>query len=47
MTNRLPDAPPVGAQAPRLALPSLDGGTLDLAGLRGRPVLVTFLRHAG
>jgi hypothetical protein len=40
-----PPAP--GDLAPPLDLPLLDGGWLDLAALRGGPVLVTFLRHAG
>ena len=30
-----------------LALPTLDGAPFDLRGLRGRPLLVCFLRHAG
>jgi peroxiredoxin len=33
---------PAGTRAPRLALKTLDGGTLDLAAYRGRPVLVNF-----
>jgi cytochrome c biogenesis protein CcmG, thiol:disulfide interchange protein DsbE len=33
---------PPGKAAPPLRLPTLDGGTLDLAALRGRPVLVNF-----
>ena len=40
-------APTVGAPAPPLDLPLLDGGGFDLASLRGQPVLLTFLRHAG
>ena len=40
-------APVVGEPAPPLALPTLDGEPVDLRGLRGRPVLVSFLRHAG
>jgi peroxiredoxin len=39
--------PSVGDPAPELALPALDGGLLRLEDLRGRPVLLTFLRHAG
>lgn len=40
--------PPVaGEPAPPLALSTLDGEPFDLRGLRGRPVLVSFLRHAG
>jgi cytochrome c biogenesis protein CcmG, thiol:disulfide interchange protein DsbE len=34
--------PPPGTRAPALRLPTLDGGTVDLAGLRGRPVVVNF-----
>ncbi len=37
----------VGEQAPPLDLPDLDGRVVRLADLRGRPVLVSFLRHAG
>ncbi len=37
----------VGQPAPPLELPTLDGGLLRLADLRGRAVLVSFLRHAG
>jgi len=33
---------PPGRKAPGLRLRTLDGGRLDLAGLRGRPVLVNF-----
>lgn len=33
--------------APPLRLPDLDGRLHDLADLRGRPVLVSFLRHTG
>jgi hypothetical protein len=28
-------------------LPTLEGTSFDLEDLRGRPVLVSFLRHAG
>lgn len=45
MTGRPP--PRVGEPAPPLELPTLDGGSLRLEDLRGRPVLVSFLRHAG
>src|SRR6266550_7279752 len=31
-----------GTVAPALRLPGLDGGTVDLAALRGRPVVVNF-----
>jgi peroxiredoxin len=37
----------VGDIAPALELPTLTGDAFDLADLRGRPVLVSFLRHAG
>ena len=40
-------APAAGQPAPVLELPELDGGQLRLEDLRGRPVLLTFLRHAG
>jgi thioredoxin-dependent peroxiredoxin len=43
----LPDPPASGDPAPPLDLPVLGGGRLDLAALRGGPVLVSFLRHAG
>jgi cytochrome c biogenesis protein CcmG, thiol:disulfide interchange protein DsbE len=33
---------PPGTPAPPLALPGLDGGRVDLAALRGRPVVVNF-----
>jgi thiol-disulfide isomerase/thioredoxin len=33
---------PPGRAAPALRLPALDGGRVDLAALRGRPVLVNF-----
>jgi cytochrome c biogenesis protein CcmG/thiol:disulfide interchange protein DsbE len=33
---------PPGTPAPPLRLPGLDGGTVDLAALRGRPVVVNF-----
>ena len=39
--------PAVGEPAPLLELPDLEGRELRLADLRGRPVLVSFLRHAG
>lgn len=39
--------PDVGQDAPPLALPALDGRHVDLDALRGGPVLVSFLRHAG
>lgn len=37
----------VGQRAPRLELPDLDGSVTALRDLQGRPVLVSFLRHAG
>lgn len=39
--------PDVGQDAPPLSLPTLDGQHVDLGALRGGPVLVSFLRHAG
>ncbi len=45
--RRRGDAPRPGDPAPPLALPALDGGSVRLEDLRGIPVLVTFLRHAG
>jgi peroxiredoxin len=46
---RAPDPPAVGAPAPAadVELPTLDGGGMRLEDLRGRPLLLTFLRHAG
>ena len=40
-------APRVGEPSPDLVLPDLRGQLTDLRDLRGRPVLVSFLRHAG
>jgi peroxiredoxin len=40
-------SPSVSDPAPPLDLPRIDGGRLNLEDLRGRPVLVSFLRHAG
>ncbi len=40
-------APRPGDPAPALELPDLTGRPTSLAAARGRPVLVTFLRHAG
>ncbi|MEZ5102755.1 MAG: hypothetical protein R3C15_23785 [Thermoleophilia bacterium] len=37
----------VGVAAPPLVLPVVGGGSFDLADQRGRPMLVSFLRHAG
>ena len=36
-----------GDPAPPLELPALDGAVVRLEDLRGAPVLVSFLRHAG
>lgn len=47
MSDAATRSPAVGETAPRLALPTLDGGELDLSSLRGYPVLLSFLRHAG
>ncbi len=41
------DGPAVGDLAPPLELPTIDGGAFRLDKLRGHPVLVSFLRHAG
>ncbi len=43
----LPRPPAPGDPAPPLHLPVMGGGRLDLVALRGGPVLVSFLRHAG
>lgn len=40
-------APRPGEPAPTLALPDLHGEVTTLDDLAGRPVLVSFLRHAG
>ena len=40
-------APSVGDKAPDLVLPDLDGQVISFSDLRERPVLVSFLRHAG
>jgi len=43
-----PTTPPaVGNTAPPLSLPTLGGGRYRLEDHRERPVLVSFLRHAG
>lgn len=47
MSDAATRAPAVGDVAPPLVLPDLDGAEHDLSDLRGRPVLVSFLRHAG
>jgi peroxiredoxin len=43
----VPEAPRTGDPAPELVLPSLTGEVTALRDLQGRPVLVSFLRHAG
>jgi len=48
MDDALPHtAVTVGLRAPRLELTALTGETVALDHYRGRPVLVSFLRHAG
>ncbi|MDQ2761681.1 MAG: peroxiredoxin family protein [Actinomycetota bacterium] len=42
-----PHPPDLGDLAPSLELPTLAGGGFRLEDERGRPVLLTFLRHAG
>ncbi len=37
----------VGDKAPDLTLAAVGGGQVSLAGFRGRPVLLTFIRHLG
>ena len=36
------EGPPIGHQAPRFDLERLDGGRIELEGLRGRPVILNF-----
>lgn len=43
----MPQPPNVGDAAPHFDLPDIDGGRVRLSELRGRPVIVSFLRHAG
>lgn len=43
----MPAAPAPGDAAPSLQLPDLNGTQTSLRDLQGRPVLVSFLRHAG
>ncbi|MDT8368840.1 MAG: hypothetical protein RQ745_06505 [Longimicrobiales bacterium] len=43
----MPHPPAVGDAAPRFDLATLEGDRLRLSELRGRPVIVSFLRHAG
>lgn len=40
-------APRAGDPAPALDVPALGGGRVRLADEAGRPVIVSFLRHAG
>jgi peroxiredoxin Q/BCP len=40
-------APRVGDQAPDFTLPTVDGSTLSLSELRGRSVVLVFLRYLG
>lgn len=42
-----PHPPAVGAPAPALRLPDLNGTTVTLHDVSAGPVLVSFLRHAG
>lgn len=39
--------PTIGDPAPELDLPTVDGERIRLTDLAGRPVIVSFLRHAG
>ena len=43
----MPNPPTPGDPAPELVLPDLNGELTSLRDLQGRPVLVSFLRHAG
>lgn len=45
MSDSIP--PAVGDPAPRLDLPALDGGRIKLPREPDRPVVISFLRHAG
>ena len=38
---------PVGAQAPDFTLTAIDGREVSLSGLKGRPVVLVFLRGFG
>jgi hypothetical protein len=42
-----PNPPSVGDPAPELDLPALEGGRVRLRLEPDRPVIVSFLRHAG
>jgi peroxiredoxin Q/BCP len=35
---------PTGSEAPDFTLPAIDGGEVTLSSLRGRPVVLVFLR---
>jgi peroxiredoxin len=35
---------PVGSEAPDFTLEAIDGSTVSLSGLRGKPVVLVFLR---
>jgi len=41
------DAPRTGEPAPPFDLPTLDGGRVRLTDEPGRPLILSFLRHAG
>ena len=43
----MPNPPTPGDLAPELSLPDLNGELTSLRDRQGRPVLVSFLRHAG
>ncbi|MDX1657996.1 MAG: hypothetical protein R3343_04180 [Nitriliruptorales bacterium] len=43
----MPDAPRAGDTAPSLSGPTLSGAGFELSDHRERPVIVSFLRHAG
>ncbi len=47
MPAETPHPPAVGTPAPPLTLPAIGGGTVSLQQFHGRPVLLSFLRHAG
>jgi peroxiredoxin len=47
LTRTLHTVVPVGALAPPLDLPTIDGDRFSLREEREHPVLVSFLRHAG
>jgi hypothetical protein len=41
------NAPTPGTAAPPIDLPAIDGGRVRLGDPPGRPMIVSFLRHAG